>query len=138
MASTMYKGKNLRIKLDGGVIYHATDCNFSSDIEIEKIATKDTNGNLKITGAYDWNLSSSGVVANKPSGGAQEDFKSLLDKHKSGAEVDIEFTTGDVGDVIISGVGFIKSIQVKAPEKGFATSDVTIEGSGDYTVALVV
>jgi len=27
---------------------------------------------------------------------------------------------------------------VKAPEKGFATVDITIEGSGDYAVALVV
>jgi hypothetical protein len=136
MASTMYKGKNLRIRLDDNVIYHATDCSFSSDIEIEKIATKDTNGNLKITGAYDWNLSSSGVVSNKPNNGTQEDFKSLLDKHRAGTSVFIEFTTGEAGDVIISGDGFIKSISVKAPEKGFATSDLTIEGSGDYDVAL--
>lgn len=137
MASTMYKGKNLRIKIDDNVIYHATDCSFNSDIEIEKIATKDTNGNLKTTGAYDWNLSSSGVVSNKPSGGSQEDFKSLLDKHKAGTEVEISFTTGDTGDVVITGNGFIKSVAVKAPEKGFATADISIEGSGDYTVALV-
>ena len=110
MASTMYKGKNLRIKLDGGVIYHATDCNFSSDIEIEKIATKDTNGNLKITGAYDWNLSSSGVVANKPSGGIQEDFQSLLNKHKAGTEVAIEFTTGEIGDFETKRLGIRSSI----------------------------
>ncbi len=136
-ASTMYKGKNLRIKLDDEIILHATDCSFSSDMEIEKIATKDTNGNLKITGSYDWNLSSSGVVSNKPSGGTQQDYLALITKHKAGTSCSIEFTNGNAGDVIISGDGFIKSFSVKAPEKGFATMDVSIEGSGDYTAALI-
>lgn len=137
MASTMYRGKNLRIRVDGNVIYHATDCEFQSDIEIDSIATKDTNGKVKVTSAYDWSLTSSGIAANKPGGGTQEDFKSLLDKHKAGTEVDVSFSTDTVGDVIISGSAFIKSISTKAGTNGFATCDATFEGSGDYTVALV-
>lgn len=138
MASTMYKGKNLRIKVGDNVIYHATDCEFQSDIEIESIATKDTAGKLKTTGAYDWSMTSSGIAANKPGGGTQEDFKSILDKHKAGTVVEISFTTDVVGDVIIAGEAYIKSCSVKAGTNGFATLDASFEGSGDYTVALVV
>lgn len=137
MASTMYKGKNLRIRLDGNVVYHATDCEFQSDIEIESVATKDTNGKVKTTGAYDWSMTSSGIAANKPGGGTQEDFKSLLDKHAAGTSVEVSFTTDTVGDVVITGNAFIKSISTKAGTTGFATCDATFEGSGDYTVELV-
>lgn len=137
MASTMYKGKNLRIRISDEVIYHATDCEFQSDIEIESIATKDTAGKLKTSGAYDWSMTSSGIAANKPGGGTQEDLKSILDKHKAGDEVEISFTTDVVGDVIIAGNAIIKSCAIKAGVNGFATLDATFEGSGDYTVELV-
>lgn len=137
MASTMYKGKNLRIRVDGEVVYHATDCEFQSDIEIETVATKDTNGKVKTTGAYDWSMTSSGIAANKPGGGTQEDFKSILDKHKAGTAVEVSFTTDEVGDVIITGDAYIKTCSIKAGVNGFATLDATFEGTGDYTVELV-
>lgn len=136
-AGQPYKGKNLRIKVDGNTIFHATECSFNSSIQLEEIATKDTDGSLVVSGNYTWGLATNMLVADKAVASTQEDFVSLLNKHKAGTEVDIEFTTDIVGDIIISGVGYIESINFTAPTSGFATGDCSIKGSGDYTVAAV-
>jgi hypothetical protein len=132
-----YKGKNLRIKVDGNVVFHSTECNFNSSIALEEIATKDTNGNLVVAGNYTWGVATNMLVADKAALSTDEDFVSLLNKHKAGTEVEIEFTTGVAGDIIITGNAFIESVNFSAPTSGFATGDASFKGSGDYTVAAV-
>lgn len=132
-----YKGKNLRIKVDGNTIFHATECSFNSSMSLEEIATKDTDGNLVVSGNYTWGVATNMLVADKAALSTQEDFASLLNKHKAGTEVEIEFTTGTTGDIIISGNAYIESINFTAPTSGFATGDASFKGSGDYTVGTV-
>lgn len=132
-----YKGKNLRIRVDGETVFHATECSFNSSIQLEEIATKDTQGSLVVSGNYTWGLSTNMLAADKAAMSTQEDFVSLLNKHKAGTQVAVEFTTDVAGDILISGNAFIESVNVSAPTAGFATAECSMKGSGDYTVAVV-
>lgn len=132
-----YKGKNLRISVDGATIFHATECSFNSSIQLEEIATKDTQGSLVVSGNYTWGLSTNMLVADKAALSTQDDYKGLLEKHKAGTQVSVEFTTDVTGDLVISGSAFIESISITAPTQGFATAECSLKGSGDYTVATV-
>ncbi|NHM08007.1 hypothetical protein G4D82_12300 [Flavobacterium sp. CYK-4] len=138
MASTIYKGKDLRLKADGKVIYHATECTFSSSMKIESIATKDTNGEVGVPSNLSWSMTSKGLIANKPAGSTtHQDVKSLLDLHKAGTEIELSFTTGEVGDIIITGNAFIESASLGAPVEGNTSFDASFKGNGDYTVEVV-
>ena len=136
-AGQAYKGKNLRISVDGETVFHATECSFNSSMQLEEIATKDTNGNIVVDGNYTWGVSTNMLVADKAVASTQEDFVGLLNKFKSGTTVAIEFTTGVTGDLIISGDAKIESVNFSAPTSGFATGDASFKGTGDFTVALV-
>lgn len=136
-AGQAYKGKNLRIRVDGDTIFHATECSFNSSIALEEIATKDTQGSLVVSGNYTWGLSTNMLAAQRAALSTQEDFVTLLNKHKAGTEIAVEFTTDVAGDVVISGAAFIESISISAPTAGFATAECSMKGSGDYTVAVV-
>lgn len=136
-AGQAYKGKNLRISVDGETVFHSTECSFNSSMSLEEIATKDTDGNLVVSGNYTWGVATNMLVADKAALSTQEDFASLLNKHKAGTQVAIEFTTGVTGDIIISGNAYIESINFAAPTSGFATGDASFKGSGDYTVGTV-
>lgn len=136
-AGQAYKGKNLRVRVDGDTIFHATECSFNSSIALEEIATKDTQGSLVVSGNYTWGLSTNMLAAERAALSTQEDFVTLLNKHKAGTEIAVEFTTDVAGDIVISGAAFIESISISAPTAGFATAECAMKGSGDYTVSVV-
>lgn len=136
-AGDTIKGKNLRIKMGTGRIYHATQCDFTTTRAVESMATKDTNGELKTTGNYTWGLSSSAVVAIKPSSGNWQDTKTILDAYVANEPVAVEFTTDVEGDIIISGSCNIIGCNIGAPVNGNATYEVTFDGVGDFVVGVV-
>lgn len=136
-AGDILKGKNLRIKIGAGTVYHAVDCSFTTSMELEGIATKDTNGNMQTPGNYEWGLSTNALVALKPAAGSQQDTQSILTLYQAGSLVAVEFTTDVAGDFTITGNCYIASCNISAPTAGSATYDVTLTGDGDFTVATV-
>jgi len=133
-----YKGKNLRIKIDGLTVFHATECKFDSTMKIDSIATKDTDGEMGVTGNYSWGVSTNMLMANTPSGSTTtQGFLELINKHQSGTEVEVSFTTNIVGDVVITGNAFIEKMGAAAGVNGLATADATFKGNGSYIVALI-
>lgn len=136
-AGDIIKGKNLRIKLDGETVYHATECSFSTTMELEGIATKDTNGNKQTPGNYEWSLSTNALVANKATASTQNDTLSILTQYQTGALIPVEFTTDVEGDIMITGNCYIASCNITAPTSGSATYDVALTGDGDFTVVAV-
>ncbi|RZJ33723.1 MAG: hypothetical protein EOO51_12590 [Flavobacterium sp.] len=132
MTDGIIKGKDLRIFANGLPIYHATECNFQSDMGIEAIATKDTEGEDGVTSNYKWNLSSKSLVANAPE--THQSSKSLIQYHKEGAVLGIQFRTEEIGDFVISGNAWIKSVAIGASVEGSSTFDAGFQGKGGYTV----
>src|SRR5690606_555668 len=100
-AGDFIKGKNLRLKIEGKVAFHATECSWSTSMEFEDIATKDTMGKVSIPGDFEFSASTSMLLAEKAVGGTQHDVYDLLALYKTQEVVEIEFTTDVIGTKII-------------------------------------
>lgn len=133
-----YKGKNVRFSFDGKTLFHATSCSVSVSTNIDSIATKDTNGSMNTPGNYEWSLTTSALVADKPAGTTQTDFMELLTLQLAGTEIEVEFTTGTEGDFILSGKVYIESTSISAETEGSVSGDFSFKGNGDLTKAVVV
>jgi hypothetical protein len=139
MAGNTYAGKNLRIKVDGKTIFHATECSFTTSRNMESIASKDTNGEQVTPGNYTWGVSTNYLVANKPDASTtQIGMKEILDTYQAGTEVEVQFTTNIVGDVIVTGQTFIEGLNMTAGTNGVATGDASFKGTGDFITTLAV
>ncbi|MBF4484432.1 phage tail tube protein [Flavobacterium sp. CSZ] len=137
MAGNTYAGKNLRIRVDGKTIFHATECSFTTSRNMESIASKDTNGEQVTPGNYTWGVSTNYLVANIPTASTtQIATKQILDTYQQGSEVEVQFSTEIVGDVIITGNSFIESINMTAPTNGVATGDASFKGNGDFVTTV--
>jgi hypothetical protein len=137
MAGNTYAGKNLRIRVDGKTIFHATECTFTTSRNMESIASKDTNGEQVTPGNYTWGVSTNFLVANIPAASTtQVGTKQMLDTYQSGEEVEVQFTTDIAGDVIITGQSFIEGINMSAPTNGVATGDASFKGNGDFVTTV--
>lgn len=137
MAGNTYAGKNLRIRVDGKIVFHATECSFTTSRNMESIASKDTNGEQVTPGNYTWGVSTNFLVANIPNASTtQIATKQILDTYQAGSEVEVQFTTEIVGDVIITGNAFIESINMSAPTNGVATGDASWKGNGDFVTTV--
>ena len=137
MAGNTYAGKNLRIRVDGKTIFHATECSFTTSRNMESIASKDTNGEQVTPGNYSWGVSTNFLVANVPTASTtQIATKQILDTYQAGSEVEVQFTTEIAGDVIITGQSFIESMNMSAPTNGVATGDASFKGNGDFVTTI--
>jgi len=131
------KGKHMRLSFEGKTLFHATSCSLSISSTLEAIATKDTDGEMNIPGNYSWSLSTSALFANKPVGSTQVDFNELVVMQLAGTEIDVEFTTGEVGDTIYSGKAFIESADVTAEVGSMANGSFSFKGNGNLNVEKV-
>jgi hypothetical protein len=139
MAGNTYAGKNLRIRVEGKTVFHSTECTFTTSRNMESIASKDTNGEQVTPGNYTWGVSTNFLVANKPTASStQIGTKEILDTYQAGTEVEVQFSTEIVGDVIITGQSFIESLNMSAPTNGVATGDASFKGNGDFVTTLAV
>lgn len=133
-----YAGKNLRVRMDGKTVFHATECSFTTSRNMESIASKDTNGEQVTPGNYSWGISTNFLVANIPAGSTtQVGTKQILDTYTDGTEVEIAFTTNIIGDVIITGNAFIEGLNLSAGTNGVATGDCSFKGNNDFETSLV-
>lgn len=137
-AGQIYKGKNLRFSFEDKTLFHATTCSLSVSTTLESIATKDTSGTLSVPGNYEWSLSTSALVADKPTSSTQTDFMDLLALQLAGTEIDVEFTTGESGDFVLSGKVYIESSSITAETGNSVSGDFSFKGNGDLTKSIVV
>lgn len=133
-AGDIVKGKNLRIKIADNTVYHATECNFSTSLNLEQLATKDTNGNVSTPGNYTWSLDTSALVAIKSTGSSQNDTFSIMEKYLAKTAVAVEFTTDTANDIVLSGSAYLTECSIAAPVEGSATYSVTLTGDGNLTL----
>lgn len=138
MADRIYQGKNVRLILDGKKVFHATDCGISVSRELESIATKDTQGNLQTPGAYSWSATLSTLVAERdPVTTTHHSFKDVFQKTLDGTLCELQYTTGETGDMVFSGQVYITQADFSAPTTGAATGSFSFTGNGDLTLDVV-
>lgn len=136
-AGQIYKGKNVRFSFEDKTLFHATTCSVSISTTMESVATKDTDGTVSVPGNYEWSLTTSALVADKPAGSSQTDFMEMLALHLAGTEIDVEFTTGETGDFVLSGKVFIESTSITAETGNSVSGDFSFKGNGNLTKLLV-
>lgn len=137
-AGQIYKGKNVRISLEGKTLWHGTEASITISTNMEAIATKDTNGTVNSPSNYEWSASLSGLVADKAAENlTQHGFKDILAFQLANTELDFEFTTDDVGDFVLSGKVYINNAEMTAAVEGSMTGSFQFTGNGDLTLAVV-
>lgn len=134
MARKIYKGKNLRIFVDGKALLHSTECGFSTTTNFEAIATKDTNGNVQTPGNYEWSVTANTLFVDKDVLDTDRfDTLELLEKYLAQETVVVQFMTNLGQEVVISGSAYMSGVNFSAPTEGSATGDFTFQGDGNFT-----
>lgn len=88
----IFKGQNLRLKLNGKYVAFATDCTIHTSISLESCASKDSVGNWQeqeITGRS-WDISASALYSVDPDADGQN-AENVLDLVLAGQRVWAEF-----------------------------------------------
>lgn len=136
-AGQIYKGRKLRISVNGKTIYHATECSLTIDSNTEDIATKDTDGNVVVPDGYNWSLNTNALVADKETASTQSDFMDVLDLQLQSTEVTIQFTTGETGDFLLSGKAYVTNASITASVGSAVSGSFTFTGNGNLTKSTV-
>lgn len=134
----IYQGRNVRIRLAGKTIYHATSAKVSISADLEELATKDTSGKLSVFGGYNWNASAESLVADKPEASTQVDADDLLEYLINGTELEFQFTTNETGDFLWSGKVLVSQCDVDAGVSGAVKGSFSFVGQGDLEKSRVV
>lgn len=134
MASTIYQGHKTRFIFDTKKLLHATSCKISVSTKLEEIATKDTEGSVVTPSNYSWSGSAECLLANLPSGNTTHvTADDILAKQIAKDEIDVDFTTGETGDIIWSGKAYIESFETTADDGSAVKVSISIKGNGDLT-----
>ena len=137
-AGTIYRGENLRIKINDDRVYHATSCSLSITSNTEELSSKDIAGTEISMGNYSGTLTTDVLMADKPATPVDyTDPGELIDLQLNKTLVDWEFTTGVTGDIILSGKAYVTQSDLTAENNQAATGSFTFLVSGDITRSVV-
>lgn len=137
-AGKFYKGKNLRIRVEGNTLFHATSCSLSIDTEMETQSTKDTQGKVVSPGDYEGTLSTDCLLADKETGAVEVvDWSDLLQYQIDKTLLTWEFSTGVVGDKIISGSMYINNSSLTSENGATASGSFAFTIDQGITIATV-
>ncbi len=141
MASTVFNGTDLVLKViaDGGTlepIGHSTSCTLSITNDMPEATTKDSGAYAEvIAGLRSFEISFDGLVDYTDEAGGKKNADGLITFVNSRSKIDFSFGTATSGDQIITGEGFVSSIEVTGEMESAVTYSGTITGTGALTVA---
>lgn len=138
MADKIYKGKNVRLILDGKKVFHATECGISISVNLESIATKDTNGKISIPSDYEWSATLSALVADKdPVSLTHHSFTDVVKNCIDMKECDFQYTTDETGDFLFTGKVYINQADISANTDSSASGTFSFTGNGNLVLSEV-
>jgi predicted secreted protein len=141
MASTVFNGTDLVLKFigDGGTLEplgHSTSCSMSITHDLPDATTKDSGGFSEvISGLRSFEISFDGLVDYTDGGNSKQNVDTILALITGRNKVDFSFGTATTGDEVISGEGFIASLEISAEMESSVTYSGSITGTGSLTVA---
>lgn len=136
---------NLRVFVGAVGIGHADSCSISYDVDTKELSDKDvdpgsvspsavalTLGKKRIT------LTSSGFVYESVDGTALSvgGYRTHLNNLHAGTLITWKYTTGVVGDTVISGSGYVTKFSSNADDGSEAKYSIEIKSSGTITVGV--
>lgn len=137
MASTVFNGTNLLLKLGSSnsneaIIGHTTSASMSISVDLPEATTKDSNGFQEvIAGLKSAEISFDGLVDYTDSQNVAELNTFLLAR----TEIFFEFGTAASGDQLITGSGFLSSIETTAEMESPVSFSGSLTVNGAVTLA---
>jgi len=138
MATTgVFNGTNLLLKViaDGGTlatIGHTTSCTFTLNNDLPIATSKDSSGFQEvIAGVISGEISFDGLIKYDDTMNAEELQGFVLNRTK----IDFSFGTGESGDTILTGEGFLSSFEQTGEMESPATYSGTIVTTGAISTA---
>ena len=137
MASTVYNGTNLLLKfaVDGSTpvtLGHTTSATLTITHDLPESTSKDSAGFQEvISGVRSGEISFEGLVDYTDTLNHDEIFTMVSNRSK----VDYSFGTAVSGDAVLSGEGFISSLEINADMESAVTFSGTIVTTGAITQA---
>ena len=137
MASTVYNGTNLLLKfaVDGSTpvtLGHTTSATLTITHDLPESTSKDSSGFQEvISGLRSGEISFEGLVDYTDTLNHDEIFTMVSNRSK----VDFTFGTIITGDAVLSGEGFISSLEINADMESAVTFSGTIVRTGAITQA---
>jgi len=141
MASSVFNGTDLVLKFiaDGGTVIplgHSTSCSLSITHDLPEATTKDSGGYSEvISGTRSFEVSFDGLVDYTDTGNSKQNADTIITLVNNRSKIDFTFGTAITGDQLISGEGFISSIEVSGEMESAVTYSGTITGTGSLTIA---
>ncbi len=135
MAGEKVMSGNLRLTLDGKTIFHAMNCSLNMSRDFKERATKDTTGTERAKGTKSWTASFDGL-ATYAGGTTAHDFASLFDLYNDDTDtpIEVEFVPDETDAThIMTGEGFIDSLEGSFPNDEDGTISLSVVGSGAMT-----
>ncbi|HET8885235.1 MAG TPA: phage tail tube protein [Salinimicrobium sp.] len=133
MAGEKVISGNLRLTLDDGSIFHATECSLTMTRELKERSTKDTDGIERSKGIKSWSASASALAVYGSDGTGTNDFAALFNLYNDDTDtlVAVEFVQ-DETDAVYKFVGsaIIESLEMNAANEEDATASISLSGSG--------
>ena len=130
----IFQGKNVRISVEGKTIYHATSCKVSASLNLEEVATKDTDGSVNSPGNYTWSASTDALLATLPSGDiTHKTGDEILDYLLAKTELDFEFSTNENGQWKYIGKVYVNQADIDATVGQSVTGSFGFTGNGNLT-----
>lgn len=129
MDKKIYDGTLLRILVAGKSILHETDASFSTSRSFSETTSKDTEGTEVVPGDYTWGLSASQLVSADDTD-VKHGTDVLMQKYLDKEKIEVQFSTGEVGDFVLSGFVYIESFDLQSTNAETATGSFSFKGSG--------
>jgi TP901-1 family phage major tail protein len=127
-------GHYMRLFDNGVSLGYSTNCVISINAEMRTLSHKDTDGTgggwlEQAPGQKSGTFSTEGLYAEDDNAAA-----ALFEKLADGTAIDLTFTTDVTGDKIWTGVGYLTSLEVTAPNN----ENVTYSVSGVFTGEVIM
>jgi predicted secreted protein len=121
-------GTNVILRKGGVVFAASTSC--SLEVSADQVDVTNKSSNRKKEYMYGFNgytISCDGLITLD-----DYDYFDMLTDQKNGTVITVTFT---VDTKVITGTCNIESVSVEGPVEGVATYSVSLQGTGDYTLA---
>jgi predicted secreted protein len=121
-------GTNVILRKSGTVFAASTSCSLEVSSDQLDVTNKSSNKKKEyMYGFNGWSVSCDGLITLN-----DYDYFDMLTDQKNATQISVTFT---VDSKVISGTCNIESVSIDGPVEGVATYSVSLQGTGDYTLA---
>lgn len=131
------KGNDLRVYVGTKLLVNEKSCKLNLDTNTIDTVSKDSSDWAEsIPGRSSWSIDATCQIDYSTNAG-KETYNDLLAAFLAKTVLAVSFKTGVVGATSLSGNAYITSFPHNSPDEDIATFDITLQGTGQLTSAVI-